>query len=499
MGKFSIANLRKLIYYLRRNGLRSTFHAAKERLGESEKYEYHELSAQEREELTSQAEEMVAKWKAKGQSVPKFSILVPAYRTNPVFLKELVTSVCDQVYPYWELLILDATEDDSVRKALSECDGDAGIRYMHLDSNGGISENTNAGISYVTGDYVGLLDHDDVLTPDALYEMAMAIRGETKDGLEGCLRTPLVVYSDEDKWDGAKEFYDLNRKEDFNLDLLLSNNYVCHFLVMERELFCKLKLRKDFDGAQDYDLILRATAELIMRAKSSWGSEVEMVQQSIRHVPKVLYHWRCHKASTAENPGSKAYAYEAGKRALQDFADGQGWNAKARDLKHLGFYRLDYLSEKAKEAGAAGEGSAAPGEAVLAILENREDVGAVGGKIYQKTSGGNIVAGGRMAEDGSMYYEGLKEEFSGYLHRGVLTQDAEAVDLRCIYVSKKNWPLFQKTVGVQYVTDKATGAFDVKALPADADLKRLSIRFCKALREEGQRILWDPNITKYLS
>jgi hypothetical protein len=81
----------------------------------------------------------------------------------------------------------------------------------------------------------------------------------------------------------------------------------------------------------------------------------------------------------------------------------------------------------------------------------------------------------------------------------VLTQDAEAVDLRCIYVSKKNWPLFQKTVGVPYVTDKATGAFDVKALPADADLKRLSIRFCKALREEGQRILWDPNITKYLS
>ncbi|MBO4750755.1 MAG: glycosyltransferase [Lachnospiraceae bacterium] len=490
MGKFSIANLKKTIYYLRRNGLRATIAAVKERLSAKESYEPVVLSEVDLSALQEEAQGFIAQVQATGKKLPHFSILVPAYRTNPVFLKELVKSVCDQAYPYWELLILDATEDDSVREALSQCEDDAGIRYVHLDLNGGISENTNAGIPYLTGDYVGLLDHDDVLTPDALLEMAKAILGAEQK--------PLVLYSDEDKWDGEGKYYEPNSKEAFNLDLLLSNNYICHFLVMERELFCKLRLRKEYDGAQDYDLILRAAAEIMSRAKSSWAMEVPMLERSIRHVPKVLYHWRCHAASTAENPQSKTYAYEAGRRALQDFADGQGWNAKAQDLKHLGFYRLEYLAGKADagaaKAGASADGLSAEARTVLATLENRSDVGAVGGKIYCRGREGTVIVGGRMKENGEVLYEGLKAEFSGYLHRAVLTQDAEAVDLRCIYVPEKNRALFQRTVGVPYVIDKATGAFDARTLPDGESAAKLSLRFCKALREDGQRILWDPSI-----
>ena len=452
MGKLSLANLKKTIYYLKRNGLKNTISAAKERLDEKEEYQVTILSAQKKMELRKKAAKQIVEWNQSEKAAPSFSILVPAFRTNPAFLKDLVDSVREQVYPLWELLILDASGDESVKTALSDlgCDEDDRIRYEKLSENGGISENTNAGIALATGDYVGLLDHDDILTPDALYEMALALRSVEK--------TPLVVYSDEDKWDGAEQYYECNRKEDFNLDLLLSNNYICHFLVMEKALFAKLKLRKAFDGAQDYDLVLRATAEILAQNLAP--------ETMIKHVPKVLYHWRCHSASTAENPQSKLYAYEAGKRALQEFADGQGFKATAEDLRHVGFYRLRYED----------------------ILESRKDLGAVGGKVLTK----GALTGGRMAEDGSIFYEGLKAEYSGYLHRGVLTQDAEAVDLRAIRVRKEFWPLFEEVVGVPYEANAVDGVFDAKKLPKEKDSKALGLAFGKALRAQGKRILWDP-------
>ena len=537
MGKLTIANLKKTIYYLKRNGLRNTWNAARERLSATEPYVPTIFSEEELGEMRQEAAEWMQKVEASGGELPFFHILVPAYRTNPVFLKELVESVQAQVYPKWELLLLDASEDSSVQNELlkicsetkivsekQDANSDNGeeteaeclagsVRYVRLSSNAGISENTNAGLLYVSSGYVGLLDHDDMLTPDALYEMVKVIYETAKDWIEesgdheriaadGALafaKAPLVLYSDEDKWDGAEQYYERNRKEDFNLDLLLSNNYICHFLVMKTELFQELKLRKEYDGAQDYDLVLRASAWIM-----GHGGVPEL---EVCHVPKVLYHWRCHGGSTAENPQSKLYAYEAGRRALQDFADRQGWQAKAQDLKHVGFYRLTY---DAKEIGA---------EVTCPTLENRSDLGAVGGKILAN----NMLVGGRMAEDGGIFYEGLKAEFSGYLHRGVLTQDAEAVDLRCICVAKEFWPLFEEVVGVPYATrrmviqdgkavrkDEAPlkqpqegGAgqesltiniFDARTLPKDADIKNLSLSFCKALREQGKRILWDPEL-----
>lgn len=509
MGKLTIANLKKTIYYLKRNGLRNTINAAAERLSETKVYQYHPFSEEEKKTIRGQARDLIEAWNASEEAVPTFSILVPAYHTDPKFLRDLVESVREQAYPLWELLILDASGDESVWEPLRKICDEAGtalltggnkvdddsavdvgsVRYVRLAENGGISENTNAGISYAQGDYIGLLDHDDVLTPDALLEMAKAIRGE---GEAFARETPLMVYSDEDKWDGEKQYYEPNQKEDFNLDLLLSNNYICHFLVMERELFRKLRLRKEFDGAQDYDLVLRAAAEIMAQ-----GLEPEEV---IRHVPEVLYHWRCHGGSTAENPQSKLYAYEAGKRALQEFADGQGWSATAEDLKHVGFYRLNYQKNDQKPESGEGEGCPA--------LQMRRDLSAVGGKILDERE--QTLTGGRMAEEGSVYYDGLKEGFSGYLHRAVLTQNAEAVDLRCICVAKEFWPLFESVVGVPYRTCKVFESrdfndkdaampqveiFDAGTLPEDADVKALSLAFCKELRGLGKRILWDPELT----
>ncbi|MBO4515695.1 MAG: glycosyltransferase [Lachnospiraceae bacterium] len=523
MKKLTIANLKKTIYYLKRNGLKNTLNAARERLSDTESYTPESFLKEELEAMREEADGWIREAKSSGITAPFFHVLVPAYRTAPEFIKELAKSLRAQVYPRWELLILDASEDEGVLRALLDAcsetqkislaagsemqeiplaagnengeTGEAGratdkedasldrlsgkVRYLRLASNGGISENTNAGLPFVSGGYVGLLDHDDVLTPNALYEMAKAIlaknptRGEasgnprnaTGEEKRSMSQAPLVLYSDEDKWDGAARYYEPNRKEDFNLDLLLSNNYICHFLVMKTELFQELKLRKEYDGAQDYDLVLRAAARMLD------GGETP--EQRVCHVPKVLYHWRCHVGSTAENPQSKRYAYEAGRRALQDFSEQRTWQAKAEDLKHLGFYRLRF-------------------DGVEELLSDRKDLGAVGGKILS----GNAIAGGRMAEDGSVYYKGLREGFTGYLHRGVLTQDAEAVDLRCICVQKEFWPLFEEVVGVPYRTrdDMDRAYFDARTLPEGADVKALSIAFCKALREKGKRILWDPEM-----
>lgn len=528
MGKFSIANLKKTIYYFQRNGLRNTWIAARERLSGKEDYHPEFLSEDGRRDLRREAQELMESIRKRGGQIPFFSILVPAYRTNPVFLRELTESLQEQIYPGWELLILDASEDEQVRETLVQiCEelevpmqaqreaglkqrkpgsvqGEAGlkqrkpgseqgesdlkakepepvrkevgsrqdaasaeqsrmgsVRYVALTENAGISENTNAGLELAQGNYIGLLDHDDVLAPDALYEMAKAIATSEIP--------PLSLYSDEDKWDGAGRYYEPNRKEAFNLDLLLSNNYICHFLVMETSLFQRLRLRREFDGAQDYDLVLRAAAWMM-------GHGIRP-EEGFCHISKILYHWRCHSGSTAENPRSKTYAYEAGKRALQDFADAQGWHAVAEDLKHVGFYRLQYED----------------------ILQSRSDLGAVGGKLVGRGKAGHrgrVLIGGRMSPEGDVYYEGLQEGFSGCLHRAVLTQDAEAVDLRCIRVARKLWPQFERIVGVPYVEKEL--CFDASTLPENADVKALSLAFCSFLREQGRRILWDPELTREL-
>lgn len=226
---------------------------------------------------------------------PKISILVPVYRTPMQYLTEMIDSVRGQSYSNWELCIADASMNDELTECLSRYAAeDERIRFVSLEENGGIAENTNAAANLAGGEFIGLLDHDDLLAPEALYEVVFALQDKMTD----------VVYTDEDKISmDSSRYFDPNLKPDFSPDLLRSHNYITHFFVVKKELFERVgRFRKEFDGAQDYDLILRCTE----------------LAANIRHVPKILYHWRMHANSTAENPESKLYAYEAGRHAIEE-------------------------------------------------------------------------------------------------------------------------------------------------------------------------------------
>ncbi len=457
-----IANLKKTVYYLERNGIRNTWYAVWERLRQNRHSEYHFVPLEEVEAERQRQEACADDFSWKG----KFSIVVPTFRTKEIYLKEMITSVIEQTYSDWELILADATEDDSVERVVRTYE-DSRIQYHRLASNEGISENTNKGLAFATGNYIGLLDHDDVLTSDALYEMAFAIGQSCQEG-----RPAQILYSDEDKCNGDRtNYYEPHKKQKFNLDLILSNNYICHFMLMDANLLKKVGFRREYDGAQDYDCVLRAISELIKQDNGA-------VEEAIKHIPKVLYHWRCHSGSTAENPRSKDYAYVAGKRALQDFADSHGWNATAVDLKHLGFYQLVYGN------GNVGE-----------IFFSRPDIGAVGGKVIEK---GKIFAG-RYGEDGGTYYHNLPKNHSGYMHCAVLHQSAFAVDLRCICLREECYDLFASVVGVPYSTisnpeNKDQTIFDITTLPVGADIPALSMALGAALHTAGYRILWNPEL-----
>jgi len=439
MGKINRANVKKTIYYLKRNGIRNTWYAAKERMKETDNQVYQYVGPTE--------EELQRQRVTDPGYAGRISVLVPTYHTPPKYLCEMIDSVLAQTYPHWELILADASEDDSVKRIATSY-MDERIRYISLEENLGIAQNTNHALRYATGEYIGLLDHDDLLTPDALFEMAVEIGRGAK-----------FLYSDEDKCNEDKtEYFDANFKENFNLNLLLSNNYICHFMVMESSLMKKLGFRPEYDGAQDYDLVLRGAEALA-------GQE-----EQIFHIPKVLYHWRCHGGSTAENPQSKQYAYEAGLRALQDWADRHGWPAKAEHLRHLGFYRLRDQQD---------------------IFEYRQKLGAVGGRILMKGK----IQGGRMTEKGHVLYKGLPATYSGYMHRAVLTQDAEALDIRCIRIRKECVPLFEKITGVTYRKNGKTSLFDAGYMAEETDWNALSLMLSKALKEAGYELMYDPEIT----
>ena len=407
-----IDNVRKTVNYLKKNGLAGTFYAAAECVQEEKKADYHYLSPD--------AETLAAQRQETADDSCLFSIVVPAYETKETYLREMVASVQAQSYARWELVIADASEGDAVERTVRQIiheTGDLRIRYRRLSGNRGIAGNTNAGIELAKGDYIALLDHDDFITPDALYEMARRVR---RGRQMGC--APALLYSDEDKYDeGAQTFVFPNKKKKFNLDLILSNNYICHFMAVETGLMKRLKLRADYDGAQDYDLVLRVVDNL-------WPADALAPQsERICHIPKVLYHWRSHRDSTALNTGSKTYAYEAGRRALADFCAGRGFRVAVEHSLHLGFYRIVYEPD---------------------LLGERHDVGMMGGRILDGK--GCIFAGG-YDEDGRCLYEGLYSRFTGgSTHLAVLRQDCAAVDIRCMRLREELRPLFSEITGLPY-------------------------------------------------
>ena len=473
---------------------------------------------------------------------PLISILVPVYNTPEEFLKQMIQSVRKQTYGKWELCIANANPaNETVAEILRiSSTKDERIKVKDVPENEGIAQNTNAALAIATGDYIGLLDHDDLLTPDALYEVVKAINENDR---------PQVLYSDEDKVTmDLSEHFQPHMKPDYNKDLLRANNYITHFFVADRTLGEEVGGEDGEDnGAQDYDLILKCTE----RAKG------------IAHIPRILYHWRVHKASTADNPASKMYAFDAGKRAIEDHLKRCGEIGKVSHEKDLGFYRVKYQvqgsplisiiipnkdqvesldkclesiekssyknyeiiivennstedetfayykkieSDKIRIVYWSDEFNYsainnfgvkhARGDYLL-LLNNdvevittdwleeltancqRKDVGIVGARLYypdDTIQHAGIVIG--IGGVAGALFVGMPRMFTGYLHKAAIQQDLSAVTAACMMVKRS---VYEELGGLEE---------ELKVAFNDVD-------FCLRAREKGYLVVYDPNVELY--
>jgi GT2 family glycosyltransferase len=255
---------------------------------------------------------------------PLISILLPVYNTKAEHLERAIHSVIDQLYPHWELCISDdASTDPKVKTILEDAAArDSRIKLIYRDKNGHIAANSNSALKLATGDYVGVLDHDDELAAQALLWFVEEIQQHSDAE---------IIYCDEDKLDGEGVRTDPLFKPDWNPALILSQNYVSHFTLYRRALIeAAGGFRIGFEGSQDHDLLLRC-AELVEASQ-------------IRHIPRILYHWRSHAGSTSSDIGleAKPYAWEAGARAIQEHLDRTGVAASLRVTARQ-FYQVDYV------------------------------------------------------------------------------------------------------------------------------------------------------------
>ena len=474
-------------------------------------------------------------------SAPLISVAVPAYRTPETFLRQMIDSLLAQTYGNWELCIANGSPDDEqMKQVLAEyTQRDSRIRVQELKENLGIAGNTNAALAMTEGEFAGILDHDDLLAPNALYEIALALEKDPE--LD-------AVYTDEDKvTTDLSEHFQPHLKPDFNLDLLRSNNYICHFFVARQSVIRKAGgFRQEFDGAQDYDLVFRCVEKTITA-----------------HVPRILYHWRVHQVSTADNPISKTYAFEAGQRAIEAHLLRCGEHAEVLPELDRGFYRVRYKmqgnpkisilipnkdhikdlekclesisrsdyknyeiiiiennSEKAETFAyyktiesdhiriLRWDGpfnySAINNYAVsetdgeyLVLLNNdtevigkdwleemlancqRKEVGIVGAKLYypggQVQHAGVIV--GIRGIAGNMF-RGLPKGYSGYLHKASTQQDLSAVTAACMMVKRSVY--------------EEVGGFEERLAVAFND-----IDFCLKVRRCGYLVVYDPYVELY--
>jgi glycosyltransferase involved in cell wall biosynthesis len=248
---------------------------------------------------------------------PLISVIVPVYNPEPAFLNNCLRSVLFQSYPYWELCLVDDCSDhDGIRELLEIwSQKDSRIKVKYLKENGGIATATNSAVSLASGDFLGFLDNDDELAVDCLYRVAEVIN---ESGAE-------LIYSDEDLIGDDGTQLSIFRKPDFNPELLLSHNYITHFVVTRRDLFDKVGgLDSLTNGAQDFDLMLKLTEKT----------------DKIHHIAEILYHWRASETSTSINHGQKNYAHDAGKKALEDALKRRKVSAELLESELNFYYRI---------------------------------------------------------------------------------------------------------------------------------------------------------------
>jgi O-antigen biosynthesis protein len=252
---------------------------------------------------------------------PRISILLPVFNTPEKWLRRCIETVLSQTYANWELCIADdASTGHEIRGVLKEFAGrDNRIKLFFRDANGHISAASNTALSMATGEYVALLDHDDELASNALYEVVMAINQNPEWK---------VIYSDEDKIDEAGQRFGPYFKPEWNYDLFLSQNCVSHLGVYRTDVIRGVGgFREGFEGSQDYDLVLRI---------------IEKIEPSeIGHIAKVLYHWRAIRGSTALGFQQKSYAQIAACKALSEHFDRMHIKAHVNTIE-IGFQKVRY-------------------------------------------------------------------------------------------------------------------------------------------------------------
>lgn len=311
------------------------------------------------------------------------SILTPVYNTPEKYLRAMIRSVSEQTYGGWELLLADGSDGDHAyvgeicREAAEK---DPRIRYEKLEKNAGISGNTNECIRRAKGEYLAILDHDDELHPSALYEVMKVI----------CETGADMIYTDEDTFsETPDDAYNPHFKPDFAPDNLRANNYICHLTVFRKALLEKAGggFRSEYDGSQDHDLFLRLSEQA----------------EQIVHIPRILYYWRAHRQSVAEDVAAKPYVTEAGKKAVAAHLDRLGLKGKVTDGPVPSMYRLRYEIE---------------GTPLVSILipnkDHREDLARCIGSIREKTTWPNweivIIENNSEEEETFRFYEELEKD-----------------------------------------------------------------------------------------
>lgn len=316
-------DFKKLKYYFRRYGVINTskkvfkkvFHIKENRKTNQERYKiWIDKNSLKQEDIETQKQYNF-------KYSPLISIVVPMYNTNEIFFKELVDSLEKQTYSNWELCLADGSEvqNENLKEYYKN---NKKIKYKFLNENKGISENTNIAIDMASGEYIGFLDHDDLLAQDALFEVVKVINEE---------ENAEFIYTDEDKIDQEYERFEPYFKPDYSPETLLSNNYITHFVVVKKELINKVgNLDSKFNGAQDFDFVLRATKEA----------------KKVIHISKILYHWRVHNSSTANVADAKPYAYEAGIKAVEAHLKRNNMNGIVLDGQDVpGVYKIKFEIE----------------------------------------------------------------------------------------------------------------------------------------------------------
>lgn len=413
---------------------------------------------------------------------PRISILVPAWRTPLPFFRAMLDSVRAQTYGRWELVIADGSGEDAGLAAATREVGDRRIRYLHLAENRGISGNTNAALREARGDCIALLDHDDLLAPDALFEVVRALQGSSP---------PELIYTDEDKVDASGMYFsDPHFKPGFSPALFCANNYICHFSVLSHDLVRRAELSFDssMDGAQDYDFLLRASEQA----------------RGIRHIPRVLYHWRVHPASTASAGAAKPYTHEAGRRAVAAHLVRCGIQAAVEDGadgRYANVYRVRYAEAETEDVAVirwggqttvrqlAQAAGASTGEWLFFQYDGVRPLGGdpalvaacrVGGAA---ASGARLLCGRRTLPMGALWTGQhlqpvgghLLRASSGYRYHSLVAHELDVLSPYVLCLSRETYEM--------------AGAFaGWEGLPAAAALAALTLRVTAA----GGRCVYEP-------